>query len=67
MGMLFLKPPAEEWVEAKSLHFTVVTNGGGKAAQNVARDFEQIRLVFQSAFSNRPADPTGPILIVAAK
>jgi tetratricopeptide (TPR) repeat protein len=55
------------WVEVRSPHFVVSSNGGEKQARHVAQQFEEIRGVFQSAFSKLRVDPGKPILILAAK
>jgi tetratricopeptide (TPR) repeat protein len=69
--ILFFTPSAaraaDNWVEARSAHFTVITNDGVKEAQKVAEQFEQIRLMFHRAFSTLDVDPAQPIVIIAAK
>ena len=37
----------ETWLEVRTPHFTVVTNGSEKQARRVANQFEQIRAAFQ--------------------
>ena len=58
---------AEVWVEVRSPHFTVYSNGGEKQAQRVAEQFEQIRAMFAKAFPNVRVDPGEPMFIFAAK
>lgn len=60
-------PAADNWVEVRSPHFTVNTNGGEKEARKIADQFEQIRQMFHSAFGSLRVDPGQPIVIVAAK
>ncbi len=57
----------EAWIEVRSPHFAVATNGSEKQARRVADQFEQIRAVFQKEFPNVRVDPGEPILILAAK
>ncbi len=57
----------ETWMEVRSPHFTVVSNGSEKQARRLADQFEQIRAVFQKALNNIRVDPGQPILILAAK
>src|SRR5712664_1846775 len=68
---LFLLPfsavAADNWIEVRSPHFIVNSNAGEKEARKVADQFEQIRRMFQSAFSALRVDPAQPIIIVAAK
>src|SRR5882757_1882125 len=58
---------ADNWIEVRSPHFIVNSNAGEKEARKVADQFEQIRRMFQSAFSTLRVDPAQPIIIVAAK
>jgi tetratricopeptide (TPR) repeat protein len=58
----------ESWVEATTPHFTVLCNDGEKTARRIARQFEQIRILYSRALSpNLRVDPEIPILIIAAK
>ena len=69
--ILFLLPfsavAADNWIEVRSPHFIVNSNAGEKEARKVADQFEQIRRMFQSAFTALRVDPAQPIVIVAAK
>lgn len=58
---------ADNWVEVKSPNFWVVSDAGDKRAREVAREFEEIRVVFRTAFTELTDDPRIPILVVAAK
>src|SRR5712664_1994950 len=64
---LFSAVAADNWIELRSPHFIVNSNAGEKEARKVADQFEQIRRMFQSAFSALRVDPAQPIIIVAAK
>lgn len=57
----------ETWLEVRSPHFTVYTNGNEKQARRTVEQFEQIRAVFQKAFPKLRVDPGKPFLILAAK
>ncbi len=55
----------ERWVEVTTPHFVVVSDTDEKQARGVARDFEEIRLVFQMALPRaRTAEARLPILAV---
>jgi len=58
---------SETWIEVRSPHFTVYTNGNEKQARRTADQFEQIRALFQKAFPKMRVDPGKPFLILAAK
>ncbi len=57
----------DTWVQVRSPHFTVVSNGGEKQARRVAEHFEQVRAAFQKALNNIRVDSGKPIIILAAK
>lgn len=57
----------EIWVEARSPHFTVISNAGGKEARRIADQFEQFREVFRSAFPNLRLDLGCPLIIFGLK
>lgn len=70
--LLFLFLPvsslaADNWVEVRSPHFTVVTNAGEKDGRKIVTQFEQIRGMFHAAFSTFNVDPPQAIVILAAK
>ena len=58
---------ADDWVEVKSPHFTVLSNAGRSKAWTVANEFEEIRAVFRMAISEAEADPARPIVIYAVR
>jgi tetratricopeptide (TPR) repeat protein len=58
----------EAWVEAAAPHFTVISNDGEKTARRIAQQFEQIRILYSKALSQKlRLDPGVPIVIIAAK
>jgi tetratricopeptide (TPR) repeat protein len=57
----------DTWIEVRSPHFVVASDGGEKRARRIAQQFEQLRVVFHSSFPSLRVDPGQPILIVAAK
>ncbi len=57
----------EPWVEVSTPHFRAVSNAGEKQARRVARQFEQIRAVFQTLMPNARLDAGEPITIFAVK
>src|SRR5579863_202901 len=61
--------PAGEkpWVEVRSAHFRVLTDGGQPDARRVAREFEQLRYVFATQFPSFRLDSGAPFLIFAAR
>jgi Flp pilus assembly protein TadD len=57
----------EPWVEVRTPHFVVATDGGEKTARRVADQFEQVRRVFQATMPNAHLDTGIPIQILAAR
>jgi tetratricopeptide (TPR) repeat protein len=57
----------EGWIEVRSPHFTVETNGSEKDGRRIAEQFEQFRAMFHAAFPNFRIDTAQPIVILAAK
>jgi tetratricopeptide (TPR) repeat protein len=55
------------WIEVRSAHFTVYSDGGVKPASQVARQFEQIRELFHRMWPWARVDPALPIVILAAR
>ena len=55
------------WLEVKSPHFRVITNGSDHDARHVARAFEQMRSVFESQFSGFKLETPAPLLVLAAR
>lgn len=55
------------WVEARSPHFTVVSDASPSQARDVAARFERVRAVFLKAFPGMHVYPDLPIVILAAR
>lgn len=58
---------AENWIEVRSPHFTVITNSNEKQGRRVADQFERMRSVFHVAFPKLQIDPGSPIVVLAIK
>ncbi len=58
---------ADKWIEVRSPHFIVVSNAGEKQARQTADQFEQFRVVFQTALPKARLDPGQPVIIFAVK
>lgn len=57
----------DQWIEATSSHFTVITNASENDARHLVDQFERMRWTFQKLFPNLNVDPDEPILVLAAK
>jgi len=55
------------WIEVRSPHFRVLTNGSAVDARHVAHEFEQMRYVFASRFAGLRLDSGAPMSIFAAR
>jgi tetratricopeptide (TPR) repeat protein len=55
------------WLEVRSPHFRVITNGSDRDARHVARAFEQMRAVFESQFPGFKLEAPAPLLVLAAR
>ena len=55
------------WIEVRSPHFRVLTNGAPGDARHVAEEFEQLRYVFASRFPNLRLESGAPLTIFAAR
>jgi tetratricopeptide (TPR) repeat protein len=60
-------PVQERWVEARSTHFTVLTDAGEKQAARLVSHFERMRIVFHSLLPTEVDDAGPPILVLAVK
>ncbi len=73
MIALFLLPVAQAvggekpWIELRSPHFRVITNGSTSDARRVAHEFEQLRSVFASQFPSFRLESGAPLLVLAAR
>ncbi len=58
---------AENWLQVRTPHFVVLTNGNEKQGRRVADQFERMRTVFQKLFPHLQIDPDAPIVVLAVK
>jgi len=58
---------ADQWIEVKSAHFTVVTNSGQGAARNLAWQMEQIRSALGAIWPWTHLDLDRPFVVIGAK
>ncbi|MBZ5697036.1 MAG: tetratricopeptide repeat protein [Acidobacteriia bacterium] len=57
----------EPWVEIRTAHFIVASDGGEKTARRVADQFEKVRRVFQATMPGARLETGFPIRILAAR
>ena len=57
----------ENWLQVRTPHFVIVTNGSEKQGRRVADQFERMRAVFQKLFPHLQIDPDSPIVVLAIK
>jgi hypothetical protein len=55
------------WVEVRSPHFRVISDGNDNDARRVAREFEQMRAVFSSGFPGFQLDSGAPLMVLAPR
>lgn len=53
------------WIEVRSLHFRVLTDGSAGEARRIAHEFEQMRTVFATSFPDMRLETGSPLLIFA--
>ena len=58
---------ADQWLEVKSDHFTLITDASEKDGRRTLDQFERMRWVFQKLYGGVNVDPPAPIMVVAAK
>jgi tetratricopeptide (TPR) repeat protein len=60
---------AEEkpWIEVRSPHFRVLTNGSEGSGRHVAREFELMRAVFASQFPGLRLEGNAPLTVIAPR
>jgi len=58
---------AENWVEVRSQHFTVVTDASAKQGRSIAAQFERMRALFQDMYPDLDFDPESPVIVLAMK
>lgn len=63
LAFAFDKP----WIEIRSPHFRVLTDGSEKDARRVAKEFEQMHNVFEYNMRGFRLDTGAPLLVFAAK
>src|ERR1700722_2611494 len=69
---LFICPAAsfageKPWIEVRSPHFRVLTNGSADDGRRVAHEFEQLRYVFATLFPTFRLDSGAPFVVFAAR
>jgi tetratricopeptide (TPR) repeat protein len=57
----------DQWLEIRSPHFRVLTDGGERRARETALEFEQMRSVFTQVLPQNQLDDSRPLLVVAFK
>ena len=57
----------EQWIEARSEHFRVLTDSNEKQARHVLDQFERMRWMFHTLFPKANVDPVEPIMVLAAR
>jgi len=57
----------ENWIEVKSPHFTIYSNAGEHEGRKVAREFEQIRAMFEQNFPKLRVDFGKPTIAYVLK
>ncbi len=68
--LTFVVPAAyaeQTWIEIRSPHFRVLTDGTARDARGVANEFEQMRQVFASRLNSQQLADGAPLTIVAAR
>jgi tetratricopeptide (TPR) repeat protein len=69
VGLTVIPAQAEQkiWLEARSPHFRVLSDGTEAEARSVARQFEKIRVAFATALPTLHLDSPAPLLILALR
>lgn len=60
-------PAQSQWLEVRSPHFRVLTDGGERRARETALDFEQMRSVLAQVLPENTLDDSRPLLVVTLK
>jgi len=58
---------ANEWLEVKTPHFSIVSNGTEKDTRRVARQLERMRSVFARVLPDANLDSSAPIVVLAVQ
>jgi len=61
------KEKVEPWVEIRTAHFIVASDGGEKTARRIADEFEALLRVFQATMPNSRVGTGIPVRILAAR
>jgi len=61
------KEKIEPWVEIRTAHFIVASDGGEKTARRIADEFETLLRVFQATMPNSRVSTGVPVRILAAR
>lgn len=61
------KEKIEPWVEIRTAHFIVASDGGEKTARRIADEFESLIRIFQATMPNARVSTGVPVRILAAK
>ncbi len=61
------KEKIEPWVEIRTAHFIVASDGGEKTARRIADQFESLLRVFQATIPNSRVSTGVPVRIIAAR
>jgi tetratricopeptide (TPR) repeat protein len=61
------KEKIEPWVEIRTAHFIVASDGGEKTARRIADEFESLLRVFQATMPNSRVSTGIPVRILAAR
>jgi len=61
------KEKIEPWVEIRTAHFIVASDGGEKTARRIADEFESLLRVFQATMPNARVSTGVPVRILAAR
>ena len=57
----------QPWIEVRSPHFRVLTNGSAKDGRTVANEFEQMRYVLSLRFNDGDIQSGPPLTVIAAR
>ena len=57
----------ENWLEIRAPHFTVLTNAGEREGRRIARQFEDVRGMFEQSFPKLRVDFGKPTIVFALK
>ena len=60
-------PTEEHWLQVRSDHFTVISDGTEKEARRTATEFERMRMVFTTLIPTAASGASAPITVVAVK